>query len=943
MSLNALAALDVPFTETFDTQASFDAWLTVNTANDFYKWKWSKQSAYLSYNSSNSNDDWLISPELYLQAGVQYTITYSANTGYDIGEGTHERLAIAYGQGDEPSVYSVVMPTKELGYTNNKMVQQDAVTITPATTGAYRIGFHCTSPAWTNGLYLDDISVKADTKKAAPAAVSNLNVTPDEKGELKATVSFTTPTTTTDGSALSEISKVIVKRNGTQIDSVLNAATGRGYTFIDNTVPKDGQYIYSITAFNEAGAGDSVSDTVYVGQDVPLDPTQVRIKDNFDGTLTLSWRAPGNKGAHGNYVNTDNLKYIIYNVDAEGNPTPRDTVSTTSYVVRGFDNSGAQNWLYFGVASLTSAGHSNPGAQSEIYITGDPVQLPFIDSFANARPQRDEWWRSVSGFNFDGESADGDNGSARLISAAAGQVGDLNTGKVSLRGASNPKLLFKYYATPGKNSSLGVYINDSYQSTKLVQTIDNSSLTGKAGWRQAVVDLNNYKSEATHYILVRFIAQANEAGDTVRFDDVKIEDMLEYNVAVTGITAPKSVNVSQNAPVEVHLLNTGENAAESVNVSLYANNDVVATSTVPSISSLADTTVTFTYVPNAAAKDSVVLRAVVTYDLDFDETDNSDSVKINVAQNDFATVNDLTVSGATSGNKLNWTAPSSTVRTVNDDFESYAPWQTTDFGKWTAIDNDKQPTNGFAVLPHDGEPMAFITFHSGDINTTVNPFLASHSGDQCLVAWDNDSTATVKANDDWLISPELSGNEQTVSIWAKGMTDAYGYEKFEFLYSSTDKQMSSFTSKFGETNQVSSLEWTKYSAKLPQGTKYFAVHVISEQAFGLMLDDATFEAAPMKIKGYNIYRDGKLIGTVDGDATTFTDDESGTHDYQITVVYEDGESPLSNVATVTNGITTINAANTLRADAPMYNLAGQRVSASYKGVVIQNGRKFIKK
>ena len=28
--------------------------------------------------------------------------------------------------------------------------------------------------------------------------------------------------------------------------------------------------------------------------------------------------------------------------------------------------------------------------------------------------------------------------------------------------------------------------------------------------------------------------------------------------------------------------------------------------------------------------------------------------------------------------------------------------------------------------------------------------------------------------------------------------------------------------------------------------------------------------------------------------------------------------------------------------APMYNLAGQRVSDSYKGVVIQNGKKFIK-
>lgn len=33
----------------------------------------------------------------------------------------------------------------------------------------------------------------------------------------------------------------------------------------------------------------------------------------------------------------------------------------------------------------------------------------------------------------------------------------------------------------------------------------------------------------------------------------------------------------------------------------------------------------------------------------------------------------------------------------------------------------------------------------------------------------------------------------------------------------------------------------------------------------------------------------------------------------------------------------------LNGEAPIYNLAGQRVSKEYKGVVIQNGKKFIKK
>ena len=54
--------------------------------------------------------------------------------------------------------------------------------------------------------------------------------------------------------------------------------------------------------------------------------------------------------------------------------------------------------------------------------------------------------------------------------------------------------------------------------------------------------------------------------------------------------------------------------------------------------------------------------------------------------------------------------------------------------------------------------------------------------------------------------------------------------------------------------------------------------------------------------------------------------------YQITIISID----------TTTGIDNLNADNkTLNENAPMYNLAGQRVDKSYKGVVRQNGKKFI--
>ena len=56
----------------------------------------------------------------------------------------------------------------------------------------------------------------------------------------------------------------------------------------------------------------------------------------------------------------------------------------------------------------------------------------------------------------------------------------------------------------------------------------------------------------------------------------------------------------------------------------------------------------------------------------------------------------------------------------------------------------------------------------------------------------------------------------------------------------------------------------------------------------------------------------------------------------------DNNVVLGNVIDATTSISKITT-TTNTADAPMYNLAGQRVDSNYKGVVIQNGKKVMKK
>ncbi len=57
----------------------------------------------------------------------------------------------------------------------------------------------------------------------------------------------------------------------------------------------------------------------------------------------------------------------------------------------------------------------------------------------------------------------------------------------------------------------------------------------------------------------------------------------------------------------------------------------------------------------------------------------------------------------------------------------------------------------------------------------------------------------------------------------------------------------------------------------------------------------------------------------------------------------DGNAISRSLTDASTGVQTIEAANVANPYAPMYNVAGQQVNASYKGIVLQNGKKFINK
>ncbi len=221
----------------------------------------------------------------------------------------------------------------------------------------------------------------------------------------------------------------------------------------------------------------------------------------------------------------------------------------------------------------------------------------------------------------------------------------------------------------------------------------------------------------------------------------------------------------------------------------------------------------------------------------------------------------------------------------------------------------------------------------------------AHSGDQYFIsACCAEPEGAVAATDHWLISPELTGVEQTISFFARELTTNYGAETYEVLASSTDAQPASFT-KVAE-GSIDATEWTEVTAQLPEGTKFFAIRHTSTDVFGLMVDDITYLGGASAAESFNIYVNGEKIANVAGDKTEYivTPDKfvSGEQEFAVSAVYASGESkPVAVKLTVVTGIKQIADGNKTF---DVYTLDGKLVRQQakslegLKGVYVINGK-----
>lgn len=896
--VKAGAAFEIPWTEDFSSTSALNIFETLSV-NGHGGWRYGYQfvSNQTDRYGRYASDAWLITPPLHLLAARAYYLRYSVCSG----EESTQCVEAAYGQGTDPTAYTRVVDPMDVNSPLTYIPVEQLVRIDAA--GDYRFGIHDISKAGADETRINRIEVVAGPLYTAPDSVTALSATAAPKGEHRATITFTAPTRTFDGQTLASLTKIeVVRDDSVAVATVSPAQPGKAYTCTDATTSlTDGWHTYTVTAYNGDGLGLKRTVRTYVGIDVPQAPRDFAIADQLDGTALFSWHAPVTVGINGGYVDTTAVRYNIYTVGDE-ELIPVAQTADRSITASGIPQTGAQGVMAYAVSATSTAGSGDYAAQ--YIIAGAPYTVPFHEGFPEGNPENAFWLSTNTGNGtfgtYDSMSADGDGVCAGFIPNADGDSAAFSSGKIALGETGTPVLTFSYYAIAKAKAALTVRIatGNSRQSTAL-RTIDYRTVS-RDGWQKAAVDLSPYAGKG--YVTLSFCAKAEDGNMPVVIDDIRIGELPAHDVAAT-LTAPARINMGANGEFVVGVDNMGSADARGVKVSLYAGDEVTDEQTVD-VPAFTSQELRLHFRPTPTSKDSIAFHAVAAYAEDADNTNNTTpAAVVAVVRPFYPTVGDLSAVQTGNDVTLSWSAPDLNDGTVTETFDTYTAFSIANVGNWTLFDGDGAKTTsiyGASTWPHSQEPYAYVVFNPADagLDLTSLPKYAPHSGSQYMAAFACDYTkAPLGHNDDWLITPELSGKAQTVSFYAKSVNSEWCTESYEVLYSTTDTDTASFV-KVAEGDLGD--EWTEITATLPAGAKYMAIRCVSKDQFIFMVDDVTYQGVMPQITGYNVYRDGQLLATVPSGSTAYTDAGagSGDHDYVVTVVYADGESAASNVCHV---------------------------------------------
>ncbi len=920
-----IGAIVPPFSPDFSSPLSIGYFTSKDYLGRGSKWTYTDydEAIQLVWNNgwvAGNMDVALVTMPVKLEAGKVYEISYSA---WVESSGVYG-LGLQWGT-DLSSMETIIEP-ESISTANSKYNSplRQSTSVTAPADGIYYFSVRTlANSAQTCKILINSYTISQGLSMKAPGHVTDVTLTPPYDGSRKLDISLKTPTTALDGSELTSLSKIEVCRDGELVHTFSNPSVGEVVSFTDNgTANKD--VSYTIIAYNEEGAGKTWSGSSHMGVNMPVSPVDCKIVQNMEnpGEVTVSW-TPVAKDINGYEFDPSLLKYAIFASDYSTlimNNIPASKAKATFRAVQ--PNSG-QKFVWYCVVPYTEGGvngYAGGFGTTPMIPVGTPFMMPYHESFAGSAltypmGQEGSTIRLASGVSSQHlsiGSQDDDNGNIAWYTAPGVSI-DYYTANIYVEDEDDVAMSFYYTGVPDMNGyTIQPYAMINGEKYPLCDEINTRDCAEK-GWNYVKVSLTPFKGKAVQIGFHVFCVMNDFA---FGMDNITIKRFLANDLRAGEMSGPSYMTIGKEHDIVLQVINDGSaEAPADYFVDLYSGGRLVDTVRGLPIEAYGSTSVTFKHTPNPFEEEKELLYASIRWDADgYTPNNESNILAIPLREAIYPAVNDLHAVMSEDFNtvKLEWTEPDHEpkIKEVTDSFEDYAPFTLTGFGDWKVIDVDGGDTYTLGMPSGvDKQPMSWVVIEPSKMRLYYE---GTRSGEKAIAA-----ISSPVPSDDWLISPELSGEAQTVTFFAATAPEDYGCESFEFYYSTGGTEPEDFI-QIGETVEVPEGKWGKdesgdrvqlttwyeYDFDLPDGAKHFAIRYVSDDIFALLVDDITYSVSEelITLQGYNIYRNKEKINEQPLTAVTFLDDafmfKKGDYTYAVETVYDRGKSGLSNRETV---------------------------------------------